>query len=130
MVYKVCPACEKPGSDSLGPTLDKNGPCTHAEVRLNFANGNCWVFPYKGLPHYVKHHNFQPQQEFVEGVMTVQLLGVDIVMTSAPTRIGFLVDLDQVPHGQVPGGFLDKLHALVAQVHSGKGSGYFRPTFG
>ncbi len=130
MGFHVCSACKKAGVDIWAQTLNKEAPTSSADARLNFANGRCWIFPYKGLPHYVRYHNFQPPKEFVEDVMTGQLHTVDIVITSTPTSIGYLEDPDQAPQGPVPEGFLDKLHALVADVNSGRGSGYFRQTRG
>lgn len=130
MGFHVCAACKKAGVDVWAQTLDKEAPTSSADVRLNFANGRCWVFPYKGLPHYVKHHNFQPPKEFVEDVMTGQLHTAGVVMTTDPTSIGYLEDPQLALQGPVPEGFLEKLHALVAQVNSGRGSGYFRQTRG
>ncbi len=130
MSDRICPACKDAGIDIWAQTLDKNAPISSAEARLNFVSGNCWVFPYKGLPHCVKHHNFLPPKEFVEDVMTGQLQSVDLVIASRPMDIdSFFEDPEHAPQGSLPEGFLDKLHELVAQVHSGRGSGYFRSTF-
>jgi hypothetical protein len=130
MGHHVCLACKRAGVNVSAQTLDNECPASSADVRLNFVNKRSWLFPYKGLPHYVKHHNFQPPKEFVEDVMTAQLHTADVVIIESPTKVGYLEDPDLAPQGSVPDEFLEKLHKLVAQVKSGRGSGYYRQTRG
>ena len=93
------------------------GPSSSADVALICTiSGTEWVFPWIGLPHYVKEHGYQPPLEFITAVMNGTLKEGDYYQTKGiKMQIGSLKHPD-IQRGAVPKDFLARLHAIVEEV--------------
>ena len=86
------------------------------DVELHFLSGRKWEMPDMIL-HYVRDHNWKPPQDFIDDVMSSELIGGkrdQSKSASCPTRIGFLEGPFET--GKVPQGFIDKLVLLMLRA--------------
>ncbi len=90
-------------------------PMTSSEdVTLMFSTGRSWQMPDTIL-HYVVDHGWQPPADFIDDVMSRQLLGGHRVQTrTLLIKIGYLSG--EFTQGPVPSGFVKKLESLLRQV--------------
>jgi hypothetical protein len=105
-------------------------PLSSADVTLRFSSGRSWQFPHTGLLHYVTQHGYKPPDEFIDDVMNSEVVGGGVLQTkSLPTRVGYLNHPD-LPQGEVPTGFIEKLSALIEDARQRHDTSGFAQTRG
>ena len=111
MGFHICEFCQKGTKTRFSPT-------SSGDVNLTFTNGHRWVMPDMIL-HYVADHRWLPPQEFINDIMTMELLdsgrrqtrsiSSDDVMTAQ--QVGYLTG--SFTKGEVPDGFVKLLEILM-----------------
>lgn len=89
------------------------------DVVLHFEGGNSWAFPHTGLLHYVTSHGYRPPEAFILDVMTREVKRKEIAFTkgvTVPTKIGYLQHPEEIPQGDVPDGFVERLSNLCLSM--------------
>jgi hypothetical protein len=129
MGFHVCEWCETNGT--LSQSVDMAfSPYSSVDVTLKFASGCTWRFPHTGLLHYVAVHGYCPPAAFIQDVMESTVIESDMVQTkSAPTPVGYLI-YPELPYGDVPEGFVEKLMAIVKKLEAGGYDAGYRVTRG
>lgn len=103
MGFHVCEYC------------DSNPETSSGDVTMNFDNGHSYEAPDM-LVHYVRDHEFQPPQQFVDDVLNTELVSGGRVQTRSPIgaepdRIGYLSG--EYFKGPVPDSFVEKLERVM-----------------
>jgi len=128
MGFHVCEWCKAENRLDQAERMEY-APTSSADVALICTvSGTEWVFPWVGLPHYVKEHGYQPPLAFIEAVMNGTLKEGNYYQTKGiKTQIGFLKH-PNIQRGPVPEEFLARLHAIVEEVkkhqYLGSSSGF------
>lgn len=85
----------------------------------------CFKIPWTGLAHYMLVHNYLPPREFVDAIMHGEVIAVEIAQTKGlslaglevewpdPVEVGYLEYPANIPTGDVPDGFLNKLRQII-----------------
>lgn len=114
MGFHICEWCQKNGWVNTG-VLHEFRPTSSQDVTLEFGSGRTWEFPHPGLLHYVTSHGYRPPDEFIADVMTSEVVSHRLRQTKGvrlPVKVGYL-EYPDMPKGQVPQGFVERLKLLV-----------------